>query len=126
MSAQTIPSLRQLRAFEAVARLETLCLMSGLDLPQSAIREQIASSVNLVVQVARLSDGTRKITNITEVTGLDEDEGTVKLSPIFEFARTGTGPNGKVVGTFRATGYLPSFLDDFIVRGFIKPGERYL
>jgi pilus assembly protein CpaF len=111
---------------EAVARLETLCLMSGLDLPQSAIREQIASSVNLVVQVARLSDGTRKITNITEVTGLDEDEGTVKLSPIFEFARTGTGPNGKVVGTFRATGYLPSFLDDFIVRGFIKPGERYL
>jgi pilus assembly protein CpaF len=82
--------------------------------------------VNLVVQVARLSDGTRKVTNITEVTGLEEEDGTVKLSPIFEFARSGTGAGGRVEGRFRATGYLPSFLDDFIVRGFIKPGERYL
>jgi pilus assembly protein CpaF len=111
---------------EAVTRLETLCLMSGLDLPQSAIREQIASAVNLVVQVARLSDGSRKVTNITEITGLDEEEHTVKLNPIFEFVRTGTGLKGKVEGRFRATGYLPSFLDEFIVRGFIKPGDKYL
>jgi pilus assembly protein CpaF len=111
---------------EAIARLETLCLMSGLDLPQSAIREQIATSINLVVQVARLSDGTRKVTSITEVTGLEDLDGTVKLSPIFEFARSAGARGGHVEGRFRATGYLPSFLDDFIVRGFVKPGERYL
>jgi pilus assembly protein CpaF len=111
---------------EAVSRLETLCLMSGLDLPQAAIREQIATAVNLVVQVARLSDGSRKVTNITEITGLDEEDHTVKLNPIFEFVRTGTGPKGKVEGRFRATGYLPSFLDEFIVRGFVKPGDKYL
>jgi pilus assembly protein CpaF len=111
---------------EAISRLETLCLMSGLDLPQSAIREQIATAVNLVVQVARLSDGSRKVTNITEITGLEEEDHTVKLNPIFEFVRTGTGPMGKVEGRFRATGYLPSFLDEFIVRGFVKPGDKYL
>ncbi len=110
---------------EAIARLETLALMSGLDLPQSAIREQIATSVNLLVQVTRLSDGTRRITSVTECVGID-DQGIVELRPIFEFARTGTGKNGQVLGDFRATGYLPSFLDEFIVRGFIAPGEPYL
>jgi pilus assembly protein CpaF len=82
--------------------------------------------VNIIVQVARLSDGSRKVTHITEITGLDEEEHTVKLNPIFEFVRTGTDPKGKVEGRFRATGYLPSFLDEFIVRGFVKPGEKYL
>jgi pilus assembly protein CpaF len=110
---------------EAVARLETLALMGGLDLPQSAIREQIATSVDLLVQVSRLSDGVRKITSITECVGID-DEGAVELRPIFEFTRTGTGSSGQVLGEFRATGYLPSFLDEFIVRGFVAPGERYL
>ncbi len=111
---------------EACSRLETLCLMSGLDLPQTAIREQIASSVNLIVQIARLSDGSRKLMSITEVTGIEEDDGSVPLHPIFEFVRTGTTATGKVEGAFRAPGDLPSFLDEFIVRGFIKPGERYL
>jgi pilus assembly protein CpaF len=110
---------------EAITRLETLALMSGLDLPQSAIREQIATSVNLLVQVSRLSDGTRRITSVTECVGID-DQGVVELRPIFEFVRTGTGRTGEVLGEFRATGYLPSFLDEFIVRGFIAPGEPYL
>ena len=110
---------------EGVTRLETLALMGGLDLPQSAIREQIASSVHIFVQASRLSDGTRRVTAITEVVGLDDD-GLVGLRPIFEFVRTGTGPDGKVLGDFRATGYLPAFLDEFIVRGFIRKGEPYL
>ena len=110
---------------EGVTRLETLALMGGLDLPQSAIREQIASSVHLFVQASRLSDGTRRVTSITEVIGLDDD-GFISLRPIFEFVRTGTGPDGKVLGDFRATGYLPAFLDEFIVRGFIRKGEPYL
>jgi len=110
---------------EAIARLETLALMGGLELPQSAIREQIATSVDLIVQVTRLSDGTRKLTSVTECVGVD-DRGFVELRPIFEFARTGTGITGNVIGEFRATGYLPSYLDEFIVRGFVAPGEPYL
>ena len=111
---------------EAIARIETLCLMSGLDLPVRAIRDQIASSVHLVVQQSRLSDGSRKITAISEVAGLNDETFEVELTPIFEFVRTGTGPGGKVVGDFRATGYLPSFLEDFIVMGLVQPGEAYL
>ncbi len=111
---------------EAVARLETLCLMSGLDLPIRAIRDQIANSVHLDVQQSRLSDGTRKITAISEVAGLNDETFEVELTPIFEFVRSGTGPGGKVLGEFRATGYLPSFLEDFIVMGLVQRGERYL
>jgi pilus assembly protein CpaF len=110
---------------EGVTRLETLALMGGLDLPQSAIREQIAASVHLFVQASRLSDGSRRVTSITEVIGLDDD-GQISLRPIFEFVRTGTSPEGKAIGEYRATGYLPAFLDEFIVRGFIKKGEPYL
>jgi pilus assembly protein CpaF len=112
-------------AREAVSRLETLVLMAGVDLPVRAIREQIAGSIHLMVQQSRLSDGSRKVTAITEVTGIDES-GEIELVPIFQFHRTGTGPKGKVLGEFRATGFLPSFLNDFIVMGLVKPGEAYL
>jgi pilus assembly protein CpaF len=110
---------------EALARLETLALMAGVDLPSRSIREQIASAVHLIVQVARLADGTRKITAVSELVGIDDD-GRLEQAPIFEFVRTGTGASGEVLGRFRATGYLPSFLDEFIVRGLIGPGEPYL
>jgi pilus assembly protein CpaF len=110
---------------EAVSRLETLCLMAGLDLPARAIREQIAGAVHLLVQQTRLSDGSRKVTQICEVCGLG-DEGEVRIVPIFQFVRTGTGPKGEVLGEFRSTGFLPSFLHDFVVMGLVKPGEEYL
>ena len=112
-------------AREAVARLETLCLMAGIELPVRAIREQIAGSVHLLVQQSRLSDGSRKVTAITEIIGIN-DEGDVELVPIFQFYRSGTGEKGKVVGEFRATGFLPTYLNDFIVMGLVKPGEAYL
>jgi pilus assembly protein CpaF len=112
-------------AREAIARLETLCLMAGIELPVRAIREQIASSIHLLVQQSRLSDGSRRVTAITEVTGIN-DEGEVEIVPIFQFVRTGTGPKGKVVGEFRATGFLPTYLNDFIVMGLVKKGEAYL
>ena len=111
---------------EAIARLETLVLMSGLDLPVRAIREQIAGSVNIIVQQSRLSDGSRKVTAISEVVGIERDTSEIELRPIFQFVRTGTGPGGKVIGQFRATGYLPSFLDVFIVMGLVKPGEPFV
>jgi pilus assembly protein CpaF len=110
---------------EAIARIETLVLMGGVELPSRAIREQIASSIHLVVQQSRFSDGTRRISAISEVSGIDE-HGQIEIRPIFEFVRTGTGPGGKVLGEHRATGYLPSFLDAFIVAGLVRRGEPYL
>lgn len=107
---------------EAVGRLETLALMSGLDLPAKAIREQIAQSIDVIVQQTRFSDGSRRITAISEVVGLDDD-GQVELHDIFAFHRTGMGEGGKVLGEFRASGYLPSFLDEFIAQGLVRDGD---
>src|SRR5439155_26957309 len=78
---------------EALARIETLVLMAGVDLPSRAIREQIASSLDLIVQVSRQSDGTRKLTTVSEIVGI-EDDGTIEERPIFHFVRTGTGEGG--------------------------------
>jgi pilus assembly protein CpaF len=110
---------------EALGRLETLCLMSGVELPARAIREHIATSIDLVVQQTRFSDGGRRITEIAEVSGLGDD-GEFVVHPLFRFLREGQDARGKVCGTHRATGYLPSFLDQFIVMGLVKPGEAYL
>ncbi|HKU39840.1 MAG TPA: ATPase, T2SS/T4P/T4SS family [Polyangiales bacterium] len=110
---------------EALSRLETLCSMAGLGLPLAAIRQQLASSVELLVQQARLNDGTRRITQIAELAGIGKD-GNVRLRPIFEFAQRGTHPNGTIHGEHRATGYLPSFLYDMTVQGVIAPGEPWL
>jgi pilus assembly protein CpaF len=111
---------------EAISRLETLVLMAGVDLPLRAIRDQISSAVHIIVQQSRLSDGSRKVTAISEVVGIDSETTEIELRPIFEFVRTGTGPKGQVIGDFRATGYLPSFLQTFIVMGLVKKGEPYL
>jgi pilus assembly protein CpaF len=106
---------------EAIARLETLVLMGGVDLPTRAIREQIANSIHLVVQQARFADGTRKITNVAEVVGI-EDDGSVHLESIFEFHRF-PGARTEINGEFRPTGYLPSYVEDFITLGLANDGE---
>ncbi len=111
---------------EAISRLETLVLMSGVELPLRAIRDQISAAVHVIVQQSRLSDGSRKVTAISEVTGIDSQTMEIELRPIFEFIRTGTGPKGEVQGEYRATGYLPSFLQTFIVMGLVKKGQPYL
>jgi pilus assembly protein CpaF len=110
---------------EALKRIETLCLMAGVDLPSRAVREQIAGSIDIVVQQTRFSDGSRRVAAISEVVGLDDDL-NFEILPIYQFVRTGTGPKGEVLGDFKATGYLPSFLNDFIVKGLIPPGGPYL
>jgi len=110
---------------EAISRIETLVLMAGIDLPVRAIRDQIAGAIHVIVQQTRFADGSRRVSAIAEVTGVG-DEGTIEMRNIFEFVRTGTGPGGKVIGEFRATGYLPSYLNDFIVQGLVKRGEAYL
>jgi pilus assembly protein CpaF len=111
---------------EAISRLETLVLMAGVELPLRAIRDQISAAVHVIVQQSRLSDGTRKVTAISEVIGIDSDTTEIELRPIFEYIRTGTGPAGEVIGEYRATGYLPSFLQTFIVMGLVKKGQPYL
>jgi pilus assembly protein CpaF len=110
---------------EALGRLETLCLMSGLDLPARAIREQIAKSIQLIVQQSRLSDGSRRILAVSEVGPLERD-GEFTLRDIYRFTPTGVAKDGRVEGEFQATGYLPSFLDEFLVRGLIPAGEGYI
>lgn len=106
---------------EAVARIETLCLMAGLDLPVRAIRQQIASSIHLIVQQSRLSDGSRRVSNIAEVVGLS-DEGEVELREIFSYRVSSAVIGKKVEGEYLASGYLPSFLDQFLAKGLCGDG----
>jgi pilus assembly protein CpaF len=107
---------------EALQRLETLCLMSGLELPVRAIRAQIASSVDVIVQQTRFADGSRRVTSIAEIADVD-DEGEIEVFEIFSYHRTGIGAEGKVLGEFRASGYVPSFIDSFIAHGLVSDGE---
>ncbi len=106
---------------EAVHRLETLCLMSGLDLPAAAIRRQLGASLDLIVQQARFSDGSRRVTHITEVAGLNDD-GEVELRDIYRFDRRGVDSDGGVQGQFSATGFVPAFIDRFITHGLVDAG----
>jgi pilus assembly protein CpaF len=109
---------------DALARLETLALMAGLDLPSRAIRDQIGSAINLIVQQSRLQDGSRRITHITEVTGQEGDVFTT--ADIFVFRQTGMAPDGKIYGQFVPTGYVPGFIDTLSKRGIKVPREIFL
>ncbi|MBU0714410.1 MAG: Flp pilus assembly complex ATPase component TadA [Verrucomicrobia bacterium] len=100
---------------DVIARLETMTLMSGVELPSRAIREQIASAIHMVVQTARMSDGTRKVTHITEISGLEGDR--ITMQDLFTFTQTGLDQNGKVIGRFEATGSVPTFIEEIKIRG---------
>jgi pilus assembly protein CpaF len=104
---------------DAIARIETMCLMAGMDLPVRAIREQIASAVNLIVQLARLKDGSRKVIYITEVQGMEGD--VVVLSDIFVFEQQGLDERGKIIGQLKPTGIRPRFIDRFEERNIYLP-----
>ena len=100
---------------DALARMETMVLMSGMDLPVRAIREQIASAVHLVIQETRFADGSRKVTAISEVSGMEMD--VVTMQDIFQFQQEGFDDQGAVVGRFVPTGFVPRFYDDLQRRG---------
>jgi pilus assembly protein CpaF len=105
---------------DAMARVENMVSMANLNIPERAVRHQIASAVHAVVQIARLSDGTRKVITISEVTGMNED--SIGMQDIFSFDRTGTDESGKVRGVFRATGIRPRFADRLATSGArLKP-----
>ncbi|MEY2818576.1 MAG: ATPase, T2SS/T4P/T4SS family [Chloroflexota bacterium] len=112
---------------DALARIETMCLMAGMDLPVRAIREQVASAVDVICQQERMRDGTRKVTTITEVSGMEGD--VITMTDIFVFEQTGT-ENGRIVGRLRPTGLRPKFMDKIEAAGIHLPpsifgiGER--
>lgn len=100
---------------DAIRRLETLVMMAGFDLPQRAIREQIASAVDLIVQASRLHDGSRKVTSITEIVGMEGE--TVLLQEIFTFKQYGIDEDGKVIGEFKYTGVRPKCMERLLTSG---------
>jgi len=101
---------------DALSRLETMALMSGLDIPLKVIREQIASAVDLIVQVSRLKDGSRKVTYVTEVAGMEGD--TIVMTDIFKYEQIGIDPEGKLIGELKPTGIRPLFSDKLVAAGF--------
>src|ERR1044071_8959046 len=108
---------------DAISRLETMSLMAELNLPDRAIRQQIASAVSLIVQVARLSDGSRRITQVSEVTGVNDD--VMAMQDIFVFERLGISPNNRVLGRFRATGLRPTFDERLRASGIQLPASIF-
>ena len=104
---------------DALSRLETMIQMTGLRLSERAMRQQIAAAVDLVLQVARLSDGSRRVTSISEITGMEGD--TITMQEIFQYERTGITPQGEVIGRFRPTGIRPRFADKLKACGMQLP-----
>jgi len=100
---------------DAMARIENMVSMANLNIPERAVRQQISSAVHAVIQIARLSDGTRKVITISEVTGMDDE--SIAMNDIFRFDRTGIDESGKVRGAFRATGVKPQFADRLATAG---------
>ena len=108
---------------EAVARLETLCLMAGMELPAKAIREQIAGAVDMIIQIGRLSDGIRRVQSITEVVGMQGD--VVTLQEVFRFKEESFTKDGKIVGQFQASGIIPNCIEKFERKGLNIPRDLF-
>jgi pilus assembly protein CpaF len=104
---------------DAISRLESMVAMSNMNLPEKSVRQQIASAITIVVQASRLSDGTRKITSISEITGMEEN--VISMQEIFTFNKKGIGADGKVIGSFQPTRIRPRFLERLRIAGVILP-----
>jgi pilus assembly protein CpaF len=119
----SISTIHANSARDALSRLETMMLMAGITLPERALREQVASALDIIVQLTRLSDGSRKLVEFTEVTGMEGP--TITTQTIFKFEQRGV-ENGKIVGEFVATGVMPSFLDRLERYGFRIPNTHFM
>jgi pilus assembly protein CpaF len=104
---------------DAVSRLESMVMMGNMNIPEKSIRQQIAAAITIVVQCSRLSDGTRKVTSISEITGMEEN--VLSMQEIFSFQKKGIGPDGKVIGVFQPTRIRPKFLERLRVAGVVLP-----
>ena len=108
---------------DAIARMETMSLMANLNLPEKAVRRQIASAVAIVIQVSRFNDGTRRMTHLTEITGMEDD--VVSMQDVFVFEKQGISPDGRVLGTFTATGIRPKFAEKLKASGISVPASFF-
>jgi pilus assembly protein CpaF len=112
---------------ECLQRVEVMVLMAGFELPVKAIRQQVASAINVLIQVSRLTDGSRKISKISEIVGMEGDQ--IQIQDLFEFVQTGIGPDGRVAGQFRTTGLRTRFFDRLVAAGvnpqdiIVEPGK---
>jgi pilus assembly protein CpaF len=108
---------------DALSRLESMVAMTNLNLPERTVRQQIASAIAIVVQVSRLSDGTRKVVSISEITGMEEN--IISMHEIFSFNRKGIGPDGKVIGAFQPSHIRPKFLEKLRISGIFLPPAMF-
>ena len=119
----SITTVHSNSARDALHRLDTMVAMANLNIPERAIRQQIASAINLIIQISRMSDGTRKVTGVTEISGMEGD--TITMQDIFLFERTGVREDGKVCGRFRATGIRPKCSDRLATSGVRLPADMF-
>jgi len=110
-------------ARDAMSRLESMVAMSNLNLPEKTVRQQIAGAIGIVVQISRLSDGTRKVMSVSEITGMEEN--VISMQDIFTFNKKGIGPDGKVIGVFQPTHIRPKFLERLRVSGIFLPPSLF-
>jgi pilus assembly protein CpaF len=108
---------------DALSRMESMVAMANFNLQEKAVRQQIASAIGLIVQISRMSDGTRRVINLAEITGMEGD--IISMQDIFTFVRRGVGPSGKVVGTFRPSGIRPKFMEKLRVAGIMLPQDIF-
>jgi len=110
-------------ARDAIMRLESMVAMTGMNLPEKTVRQQISSAITIVVQISRLSDGSRKVMSISEITGMEEN--VISMQDIFTFQRKGVGPDGRVVGVFKPSRIRPKFLERLSVAGINLPPSMF-
>ena len=108
---------------DALSRLESMVAMTNLNLPERTVRQQMASAIAIVVQVSRLSDGTRKVVNISEITGMEEN--IISMHEVFSFDKKGIGPDGRVLGVFQPSRIRPKFLEQLRVAGVMLPASMF-
>jgi pilus assembly protein CpaF len=108
---------------DAIARLESMVQMGNLNIPEKSVRQQIAAAITIIVQATRMSDGSRKVTSISEITGMEEN--VICMQEIFNFTRKGIGPDGKVIGAFQPTRIRPRFLDRLRTAGINLPPSLF-
>jgi pilus assembly protein CpaF len=104
---------------DAISRLESMVAMGNMNMPEKSVRQQIAAAITIVVQATRLSDGTRKVTSVSEITGMEEN--VISMQEIFTFSKKGIGPDGKVIGVFQPTHIRPRFLERLRISGIVLP-----
>jgi pilus assembly protein CpaF len=108
---------------DGISRMENMVAMAGIEMPLKAVRSQIASAVNLIVQASRLQDGSRRMTSITEITGMEGD--VISMQEIFRFQRVGLTPDNKIIGHFTGTGVRSNYTERFRLWGYDLPATIY-